>query len=90
MQVRASHAASRTRSTQALAGIEHITGLDVAGAQVAHHAQEPAAVVQPDGVAVEEIVSGVDDAADSAASTESTNAVISVEGVRHRLRQCRR
>ena len=90
MQVRASHAASRTHGTQALAGCEHITGLDVDHAQVAHHAQEAATVVQPDGVAVEEIVASVDDAAGSAASTESTNAVISVEGVRHRLRQCRR
>ena len=90
MQVRASRAAGRTHGTQALAGFEHITWLDVNGAQVAQHAQEPAAMVQPDGVAVEEIVSGVDDAAGSSASTESTNAVISVEGVRHRLRQCRR
>ena len=61
MQVWARYETRSTHGTQTITGLEHIARLDVDGSQMAHHADEPSAVVQPDGVAVEEIVARVDD-----------------------------
>jgi hypothetical protein len=60
VQVRSRHAAGRAHGAQALAGGQGVAHLHVDGTQVAHHAQQAAAVIQPDGLAVEEIVARVD------------------------------
>ncbi|MNX57771.1 hypothetical protein D3C86_885940 [compost metagenome] len=60
MQVRPGHPSRRAHRGQRVAGLEHIAHLHVPAAQVAVHRQQTAAVVDPDGAAVEEVVAGVD------------------------------
>ena len=58
--MRPGHAAGGAHRADALPHIHGLAHLHIDGAQVAHHAQQAAAMVQPHGVAVEKIVSGVD------------------------------
>ncbi|GAP33567.1 tRNA-dihydrouridine synthase C [Piscinibacter sakaiensis] len=60
VQVRAGDAAGGADVGDAVAGRDPVTRAHVRGAQVAAHRQQAAAVVQPDGAAVEEVVADVE------------------------------
>lgn len=62
VQVRAGHAAGGAHRTDWLAGFDRVALAHIGSAEVAAHGEQAAAMVQPHGVAVEEVVADVDHA----------------------------
>jgi len=63
VQVRASHATGRPDSAQYVTRGQLVSRLDIDGAEMAIHGQQAAAMVEPDRLAIEEVVAAVDHAA---------------------------
>ena len=59
MQVRSGGAAGGANLADGRASLDLFADLDLNGGQMAVHGEQTGAVVQPDGVAIEEIVAGV-------------------------------